>query len=42
MGIAITVGILVLLVLGIYGWILDCEDEDKRLGRKPRTNFWLR
>lgn len=41
MGIAITVGILVFIVFGVYGWILDCEDEDRRLGRKPRSNFWL-
>lgn len=31
------------LVIGfICCWILDCEEEDRRLGRKPRSSFWLR
>lgn len=42
MGIAITIGILVFIGFAVYGWLLDCEDEDKRLGRKPRSSFWLR
>lgn len=30
------------LIGGIYGWILDCEEEDRRLGRKPRSSWLLR
>lgn len=42
MGFAIIGAIAFFLGFGVYGWILDCEDEDRRLGRKPRSNFWLR
>jgi len=27
---------------GICCWIFDCKEEDRRLGRKPRSNYWLR